>query len=240
MSHRDGSFIGEAQAEPFPLAAGDDPPEVVRLGRPTAEHPPTATGVVPVSRTATWLVARAVRLLPPSHRARDAEEFSAELADLSRVQQRAHACRVLSRSLTLRRNLAAAINATSQDRFRLLVPLASAAAVLVIAFATVVVAAKSARPGDALWGLTRVLYSNHARSLEAAAVVRENLDSARQAMREGRMSDAEDALTRAQVALSPVAPEDCHSQLNQQHELLSLELATGSTKRTPSANSGAR
>jgi len=49
-------------------------------------------------------------------------------------------------------------------RHRFLVPVAAAAAVLAIAFTGTGLAARDAQPGDTLWGLTKVLYADHARS----------------------------------------------------------------------------
>ena len=63
--------------------------------------------------------------------------------------------------------------------------LAAAAAVLVIAFSSVGFVAKSAQPGDRLWGVTQVLYGDYARSVETAATVRTELNEARTALKQG-------------------------------------------------------
>lgn len=137
-----------------------------------------------------------------------------------------------------------AANAVSQGRrpahrFRLLVPLTSAAAVLAIAFATVVVAAHAAKPGDVLWGLTRVLYSDHANSVEAAASVRAELDKASDALQKGHIADAQTALSKANAVLPSVAVEDGRPALHATKEKLLLELSTTtpSTSTTPSTPS---
>lgn len=105
-------------------------------------------------------------------------------------------------------------------RRRLLVPVAAAAAVLVVGFASVSVAAKSARPGDALWGLTQVLYTDHARSVAAAAIVRTEFDTARVALSRGQISKARAALSSAGRALPTVAREDGRADLQATQQTL--------------------
>ncbi|PSL54715.1 anti-sigma-D factor RsdA-like protein [Saccharothrix carnea] len=126
----------------------------------------------------------------------------------------------------------AAARPQPRSRHRFLIPLASAAAVLAIAFTGMSLVARDAQPGDALWGLTRVLYSEHARSVEAAVAVRTDLDTARAALRDGRYSEARDALLKAGEILPSVSPDDDKDALAQQHESLLEEL----TSTTPSPN----
>ncbi|WP_158844719.1 anti-sigma-D factor RsdA [Saccharothrix deserti] len=125
----------------------------------------------------------------------------------------------------------AAARPQPRGRHRFLIPLASAAAVLAIAFTGMSLVARDAQPGDALWGLTRVLYSEHARSIEAAVAVRYDLDTARAALRDGRYSEARDALLKAGESLPSVSPDDGKDDLTQKHELLLEELT--STVPTP-------
>ncbi len=126
----------------------------------------------------------------------------------------------------------AAARPQPRGRQRFLIPLASAAAVLAIAFTGMSLVARDAQPGDALWGLTRVLYSEHARSVEAAVAVRTDLDTARAALREGRYSEARDALVKAGEVLPSVSPDDGKDDLTQKRESLLEEL----TSTTPSPN----
>lgn len=132
----------------------------------------------------------------------------------------------------------AAARPQSRPRHRFLIPLASAAAVLAIAFTGVSLVARDAQPGDALWSLTRVLYSDHARSVEAAVAVRTDLDAARAALREGKVNEAKSALDKAGVALPQVSVDDGHVDLSQKHTQLLDELVatTPSTAEAP-ANS---
>ncbi|MFE9744905.1 anti-sigma-D factor RsdA [Saccharothrix saharensis] len=126
----------------------------------------------------------------------------------------------------------AAARPQPRGRQRFLIPLASAAAVLAIAFTGMSLVARDAQPGDALWGLTRVLYSEHARSVEAAVAVRTDLDTARAALRDGRYGEARDALLKAGESLPSVSPDDDKDSLVQQHSSLLEEL----TSTTPSPN----
>ena len=123
-------------------------------------------------------------------------------------------------------------------RHRLLVPLASAAAVLAIAFTGVGVVARDARPGDPLWGLTRVLYSEHARSVEAAASVRADLDTARSLLAGGRIAEARDVLQRVESQLGVVNTEDGRNDLTARHESLVEALRTRAP-HPPSTHPGA-
>lgn len=124
-------------------------------------------------------------------------------------------------------------------RPRLLAPVAAAAAVLAIAFAGMGIAARDAQPGDTLWGLTRVLYSEHARSVEAAAAVRTDLEHAKEALAEGKVAEAKSRLDNAENELSSVMSEDGQADLQAEHAELSAQLpdkpADGASS-PPSAN----
>ena len=104
------------------------------------------------------------------------------------------------------------------------VPLASAASVLLVAFGGLGVAAHSAQPGEPLWGLTRVLYADHARSVEAAAAVRTELAKADAALREGRWEEAEASLRRARAQLAVIEPDQGREDLIAQHAELMDQL----------------
>lgn len=107
---------------------------------------------------------------------------------------------------------------------RLLAPIAAAAAVLAIVFAGVGLAARDAQPGDTLWGLTRVLYADHARSVEAAQAVRTDLREAEEALAHGRVAEAKDMLDQARHALPTVSNEDGQADLKAQHAALVAKL----------------
>ncbi|GAB3469725.1 anti-sigma-D factor RsdA [Actinophytocola sediminis] len=109
-------------------------------------------------------------------------------------------------------------------RPRLLVPLAAAAAVLAIAFAGVGLAARDAQPGDTLWALAKVLYSDHTRSVEAAEAVRADLREAQTALTEGRVAEAKSKLEDAHAVLPTVSTEDGQKDLEKQHASLVAQL----------------
>jgi hypothetical protein len=132
-----------------------------------------------------------------------------------------------------------AARARKRRRPRLLAPVAAAAAVLAIAFAGMGIAARDAQPGDTLWGLTRVLYAEHARSVEAAAAVRKDLEHAREALAAGNVVEAKSRLDEAESELTAVSSEDGQADLQARHAELMAQLpdkpADGASS-PPSAN----
>ncbi len=107
---------------------------------------------------------------------------------------------------------------------RYMVPFAAAAAVLIVVFGGMGLAARNAEPGDALWGLSQILYSQHAESVEAAASVRDDLQHATTALAEGHLVEARDALMQAGNSLPSVDSEDGKSSLLQQQQTLLTRL----------------
>jgi hypothetical protein len=98
--------------------------------------------------------------------------------------------------------------------------IAAAAAVLVIAFSGVGLVAKSAQPGDHLWGVTQVLYGNYARSVETAAAVRTELQEANTALKQGNPERARAALQRVQQQLPAVGDSEGRTDLTARHRQL--------------------
>ena len=66
-----------------------------------------------------------------------------------------------------------------------------------IAFTGVGVAARDALPGDMLWGVAQVLYTDHAQAVQAATSARENLRTAEDLLEQGDREAAEAALRSA-------------------------------------------
>jgi hypothetical protein len=120
-------------------------------------------------------------------------------------------------------------NIGAKGRQRLLVPLTTAAAMFAITFTMASFVARDAQPGDTLWGLSQVLYTDHARSAQAAAEIRSDLDTARIALREGRLEEARNALTQAREALPSVSASDGKQVLARNFELLIAELTSVSS-----------
>ncbi|HYZ35513.1 MAG TPA: anti-sigma-D factor RsdA [Pseudonocardiaceae bacterium] len=101
---------------------------------------------------------------------------------------------------------------------------AAAAAVLVIAFSGVGLVAKSAQPGDQLWGVTQVLYSDYARSVETAAAVRTELNEAKVALNQGHPEQARATLAHVQQQLPAVGESEGHTDLSALHRQLEQRL----------------
>lgn len=120
-------------------------------------------------------------------------------------------------------------------RPRLLVPVAAAAAVLAIAFAGIGLAARDAQPGDTLWALTKVLYSDHARSVEAAEAVRADLREAQAALTDGNVDEAKSKLEAAHAQLPTILSEDGQKALEKQHAKLMAQIPgnPGGSATTP-------
>lgn len=106
-----------------------------------------------------------------------------------------------------------------------LLPLAAAAACVVIACSGVALTAHSATPDSPLWGVSKVLYSERAESVTAAAIVTKEFDDTRRALASGHIDQARKALANATSTLASVRPEDGHQDLTIQHDMLMNELA---------------
>ncbi|MFC4001486.1 anti-sigma-D factor RsdA [Prauserella oleivorans] len=122
-------------------------------------------------------------------------------------------------------------------RRRFLVPVAAAAAVLAIGFTGTALAARDAQPGDTLWGLSKVLYADHARSIEAAASVRTAMQEAQLALAQQRYDDARRALAQAEEALRQVTATEEAARLKARHLQLMAELNRPTTPPAQSSSS---
>lgn len=118
-------------------------------------------------------------------------------------------------------------------RPRLLVPVAAAAAVLAIAFAGIGLVARDAQPGDTLWALTRVLYADHARSVEAAEAVKADLREAQAALTDGDVDEAKSKLEAAHAQLPTILSEDGQKALEKQHAQLLAQLPGNPSGEAP-------
>ncbi len=120
-----------------------------------------------------------------------------------------------------------------------LVPFAAAAAMLVIAFSGVGLAAKSAQPDDRLFGVTQVLYPEHAASVEAVSTIRQDLQEADAALEQGRGPDAEQALERVEARLTGVSEGQEREDLLRQRDELRSEFAERSRSGSDSSSGAA-
>lgn len=102
--------------------------------------------------------------------------------------------------------------------------IAGAAAVLVIAFSSVGLVAKSAEPGDGLWNVTQVLYPEYTRSVETAAAVRTELNEATTALKLGNPERARAALQHVQKQLPVIGEKEGRTDLTARHRQLEQKL----------------
>ncbi len=110
---------------------------------------------------------------------------------------------------------------------RYLRPLAGAAALLVFAAAGASIGAQDSRPGDPLWAVSKVLYAEHAESVEALAVVEGAQQKARELLAVGDRDGAAAALEEGRAAATEVLAEDGQGAVVQ--ELMRLEVAVEDT-----------
>jgi hypothetical protein len=110
-------------------------------------------------------------------------------------------------------------------RTRHLVPVAAAAAFLVLAIGGVSVTSYNAQPDDALWGISKVLYSERAESVEAAARVEARIASAKDALAAGQPVRAAQELAQAERDLQVVRPQEGQSELAEAQDFLQAKAA---------------
>lgn len=94
-----------------------------------------------------------------------------------------------------------------------LAPVAAAAAFVVLAVGGVSIGSADSEPGDALWGVSKVLYSERAESVEAAARVETRISTAKKALAEGKTEVAAQELEAAQADLATVRPQEGKADL---------------------------
>ncbi len=119
---------------------------------------------------------------------------------------------------------ALAAQARTAPRRRLLTPFAAAAAAFGIALSGVALLAHDSRPGDPLWGITEVVYADHARSVAAATQAETDLGLAKTALSSGTPDAARTALNRVSVSLRSVSNGDGHAALSAQLDTLTAQL----------------
>ncbi|MHA6617505.1 anti-sigma-D factor RsdA [Pseudonocardia sp. DLS-67] len=113
----------------------------------------------------------------------------------------------------------------SSGRARHLVPVAAAAAFLVLVIGGVSVSSYNAQPDDALWGISKVLYSERAESVEAAARVEDRIDNAKDALASGQPVLAAQELAQANKDLDVVRPQEGQSELAEAQDFLRAKAA---------------
>ena len=99
------------------------------------------------------------------------------------------------------------------------------AAICALLMASTVVGAHSAQPGQPLWGLTQVLWSDHAHSIEAKVKVEAAIGFARKALKDGDAVKAQEVLNGLDGEVDKVLPADGRVAL--QHNLAKIQEEVG-------------
>lgn len=110
-------------------------------------------------------------------------------------------------------------------------PLVAAAAVAACALAVVSIGAHEAQPGDPLWGVTRVLYSEHAQQVQAQSELRAGIERVNARLAVGDTAGAQEALAEFGPLVGKVGPEQQDYFSDQQRFLRAK--ATEATPGTP-------
>jgi outer membrane biosynthesis protein TonB len=110
-------------------------------------------------------------------------------------------------------------------RSRHLVSVAAAAAIVVFSIGGVSIGASDARPGDALWDVSRVLYSERAESVEAVERIESRIDEAKAALERGEPVVAAQALAAAEDDLLVVRVEEGQAELAEVQSFLEAKAA---------------
>jgi hypothetical protein len=110
-------------------------------------------------------------------------------------------------------------------RARHLVPIAAAAAFIVLAIGGLSVGSYNAHPNDMLWGVSKVLYSERAVSVQAAAQVEQHITLAKEALVAGEPVQASKELAKAEASLAAVRPEEGRDQLAETQDFLAAKAA---------------
>ncbi len=98
-------------------------------------------------------------------------------------------------------------------RTRHLVPVAAAAAILVLVGGGVSLGSADAQPDSALWPVSKMLFSERAASVEAAVRASDKIDNAKQSLTDGQPDAAVNDLQAAQQDLKAVRPQEGQAQL---------------------------
>ncbi|AZG44941.1 anti-sigma-D factor RsdA [Gordonia insulae] len=113
-----------------------------------------------------------------------------------------------------------------------------AAAIVVIAGAGLTVLAEGSSPGDPLWGVKRVVFSEAASQTQASMDVQSNLEKAEAAVAAGDTAQAAELIAKAQKNLGPVRDADTRDRMNAWIERLRADPAV--SKASSAASSAAR
>ncbi|WP_433800402.1 anti-sigma-D factor RsdA [Actinomycetospora sp. CA-084318] len=106
------------------------------------------------------------------------------------------------------------------SRARRRMPFAVAAAAIAVALSGFTVAIHSAQPGDAMFGLTKVFFSQHADNVVKAEQARNTIVEANKAIARGDRATAQSLLQTVQGQIQAVQPEDQPPLVQQRQDAL--------------------
>jgi len=112
----------------------------------------------------------------------------------------------------------------SKGQLRLLRPLAGAAALVAVAIGSATAVSYGAEPGDPLWGVKQVVFSEQAQSTEARIDTTSTLQRAEQLIAEGNTEEARELLTSAESRSSDVRDAEERDALGDWAQRLAEEL----------------
>ena len=112
----------------------------------------------------------------------------------------------------------------SKGQLRLLRPLAGAAALVAVAVGTATAVSYGAEPGDPLWGVKQVVFSEQAQSTEARIDTTSTLQRAEQLIAEGNTEEARELLTSAESRSGDVRDAEERDALGDWAQRLAEEL----------------
>ena len=132
-----------------------------------------------------------------------------------------------------------------RSRGRRRMPFAIAAVAAAVACAGLTVAVHGAMPGDTLWGVSKVFFSERAQSVERVEEVRNRIEAANGALARGDIPAARNELAQVNIVIPQVEPEQraplvaerdrVQTSLGNDPSPATREPAAGSTEPSPAA-----
>ncbi|MEJ2888211.1 anti-sigma-D factor RsdA [Actinomycetospora aeridis] len=126
-----------------------------------------------------------------------------------------------------------------RSRGRRRMPFAIAAVAAAVACAGLTVAVHGAMPGDTLWGVSKVFFSERAQGVERVEEVRNRIEAANGALARGDTQTARNELAQANIAIPQVAPEQQAPLVAERDRVQSsLTSEPSRSTREPSSSTG--
>ncbi len=122
------------------------------------------------------------------------------------------------------RDALASKRARSNRQLRLIRPIAGAAALVVVALGGAAVVSYSAEPGDPLWSVKQVVFSEQAQSTEARIDTTTTLERAEELIADGKANEAQQLLASAEARSSGVTDSADRDALGEWLQRLSAEI----------------